>query len=889
MMAASAFYDKTNIVLRNEDNFMRRYLLALKSYNLNNVYVGSYVPPLPRLFYDFCDELGIFVYKEWNAAHYVYPRNTRTGTDGEAGEMEVWLYDTYNHPSIVMYSLGGELFESQKPSFVKSYNDILNPLYDLIKTIDRQDRPVCQSSGRYTWELRKAKTDVCDLHAYAGGLAGSWTDESNYIRKVNGGIRALYGADVKPVISFELSGGRHSPAWEDLNRAKEVLLADPPDRDGFVTLVQQGGLTGHTGARHKSGLYGLRRYADDQIRAKEEDKRMDTYNQIYISKGSFEEIRRCGDLIQGFGPGQDPYDVVDVLVDGELVPVEKDRGYSGGRTVRPLNDKVFVTTEAYPTYRRCYSPRFICLDVFDKNVFAGRAFTATVNAINDIDAESSPWRVRAVIRDPEGIRIGDMTADVGRVQGFKRKRCTLSWPIPGASGTGFYRIELFLYDGDALINDNYYSFFVLNAGDLDETISAGGKQVALYDTSEGRETGRILSDHAIPHTEIEDFEGLSRLQVLIIGARSCDRKVADAGQAIREWVSRGGRLLQYEQAVPGAIPYMPGLSLVKRYGHILSEVIYLSHPIFNGLTYENWDRWNGDIPGVTSGNHGGIFASVISPLNASVLASGCMGVPRGGNDAIRMVVSEVKVGRGTVLLSQAEAVRRYQKDSVATKYLQNTLEYILSDKHYGAEIGGLKIGAVNPDMCGYVDLKTCADVLPETDTQLSSLKGGMSDFGGIRFVVAKSLRPEAAIMKSGERKELLLAGKVTLIYPEAETRFMAGQFDQGGLSLNRAYELYLLHTAAGTRETQKIATYKIHYKDGTAVDLEVKPGVNIGTIETNKDFEQANYVGNGLYLTKWINPHPEKELMKIGIEAGDEGRYLLLGITGRLIREKLHD
>ena len=89
--------------------------------------------------------------------------------------------------------------------------------------------------------------------------------------------------------------------------------------------------------------------------------------QCYVIKNLFEEFRRLGDLIQGIGSNLQPYHVTEVLRNGKF---GDGIGYAGGRLKSPLKNQPFVTTQAYWAFKRVYNPALVCLDVFDKNLFA---------------------------------------------------------------------------------------------------------------------------------------------------------------------------------------------------------------------------------------------------------------------------------------------------------------------------------------------------------------------------------------------------------------------------------------------------------------------------------------------------------------------------------------
>jgi len=672
-VSATTFYMKPRIEVRDEAKFLTRYLLGAKAYNCNMIYTAT--GPHARQVYDLCDELGLLVYYEWAAVGSVFSNPLmEEGWNKDETEIAVWVYGGYNHPSIAMFSLGAELMEGKPPKPHTGYGALLNPAYDLVKSIDKHGRPVCASSGRRSWTRAEDKTDINDLHFYACGINRSWTDQTAGMKAVWKYALAIRKNE-KPVISFELPGHRWSnrdlPALtallEDENKTGKM------DREQFIALLEKEPVN-YEGARWISNLYGVRRYQDDI--GGERGWREYAGYQIYCQKNVIEEIRRAGPLMQGYRPNAVSFDLTEVMEDGKLFPGVS---YGGGRTRGDLAKKVYVETEAHQAFKRVNNPKFVCLDVFDKNVFAGGELKFQVYAINDIDELSKDWRVRVVVKSDDGPVLEDKEAGIGNVEGFRRKLMSYAYSVPVDAGTGFYRIELFLYEGGAIVSDNHYDFFVLGKADLPTEMPTTEK-VALYDTrdtlyKEGIRTRTILEGLAIPHDLLKSFDGLDGYDVLIIGADSLDKTVVAAGDEIKAWIERGGTALQFEQHIGGPVPYWRKLRVLPGKGHIITEIVELNHPVFKGLHYRNMERWN-SLP--RSGTPGEIFRLTLGPLDESVLATGSSGIqPRQSTKSTRMILSEVEIGKGKLLMTQAEATQRYGQDPVATKLIQNLLAYVL--------------------------------------------------------------------------------------------------------------------------------------------------------------------------------------------------------------------
>ncbi len=678
------------IEIDNEGLFLSRYLLAMQGFNANTLYTMG--GPHPRQMYDLCDELGLLVYADWNAAgaYYVNPAMIEGWNQGER-EMQVWAAELYNHPALVMWSLGAELFERYTPKPYSGFNELLNPAYDAMQALDRQGRPICSSSGRGVWLDPDAKTDVNDFHAYPGNIAGSWTEEAGMIRSI--WSYSLGHKPAVPVIQFEMDGGRQ---WNEDRKAVETLLQAERengriDRAKLIELFQQKPY--RMGLPWISSLYGFRRYAAEAARG--DGWREGASGQIYVRKNVGQASRIAGPLLAGYAPNAETFNLMDITVTGEVS--QTTRGWlhtrlgKGWAITDDLAEKRFIEAEGYLTWQRVNNPTLICMDRFDRNVFAGGVVTARVYAINDVDAQSAPWTARCVVRDETGRALDDRAADVGRIGGFKRRMLPWTYAVPPDLPTGFYRVDMYLSAGERIVSDNYESFFVLGQADAMQRVTpAAGRRLALYDSRDrkyktGIRTKDVLDSLQTPCTEITDFASIAEFDVLIVGADSMDEQVRAAGDALKDWISSGGRLLQFEQHVGGTIPYWRQLRLISAKPHILAEIIEANHPVFRSMDYRHMELWN-DLPDLRT--PGEVYRMLLGPLNEDMLATGAIGVPRESAQNNQMAVTETIIGKGRLVMSQMEATQRYGADPLASRLIWNLLDYILSDSLWPAATSG---------------------------------------------------------------------------------------------------------------------------------------------------------------------------------------------------------
>jgi hypothetical protein len=886
------------VVTDNRGNSYRRLLAAYREMGLR-VFLSHSGVFNSDLHYELCDELGLMLY-EWRGS--LWPE-------------ESWVYAVHNHPSVVMFALGNEARHVE-------FRDVLNRAYEAIKRYDRQNRPVCSITGGAP-RVVAPKTDFVDMHIYPGDINNHPLDMRDFIYGYNWDTW-VYHRENLPVVSWEMGGNRIKILPDALGPIHRCIVTLPIDKKEIVRLIASAtpGYQMPAEARWLA-LYGIRRQVEDDwekvIAASGFDPlspsgagRLEQYRQRYVVKTLLEECRRLGDLFQGYGINLMAESTFGMRSAGDnpntVAAFDLQKLCDGG---------ALVTTDGYQDYMRCSRPRFVCADVIDRNVFAPGVLAFRIYAINDTPAESAPWKLRVVLKDSTGKRLCDRTTAIGTVPPFKRRIVPFSWEVPADLPREMYDIEMFLLDGDKAVSDNFERFFVMPRAELAAGIDAGGKKVALYDVGAeaanigGWCTARLLEELKTPYVRLDDLDALDGYQVLIVGARSLDKKVVAAGAAIAAWVRTGGRLLQFEQLQHGALPYLPQMSVVRREGGVVADLMEIGHPAFEGIRRtENWDRWSGEMPEAWLGKVGGIYAALIGPLNQTVQATGVQNTPREARDAVAMLVSEVRMDKGLAFLSQAEATRRYGKDSVATRYLCNVLRHILSDETaYAYPLEGLHLAPVNRARCGYLDLSALAsEEIGEIDPAwVKEVNAGLKGFGNLpfRWDGKSAIVLDQAVGDLTDDTVLDMAKASKLMGPDGGKAANVPDRGEGKLVTTRPESLYFLHRAEREASAEQkgmelkvaeqrgpfeeIGAYVVTYADRTEARIDIDAGNAINFRDSVRDAENAKYVGQGFYVSRWVNPHPDKPIKTIEVKIKSEtARLTVLGITSTLVREKTH-
>lgn len=144
------------------------------------------------------------------------------------------------------------------------------------------------------------------------------------------------------------------------------------------------------------------------------------------------------------------------------------------------------------------------------------------------------------------------------------------------------------------------------------------------------------------------------------------------------------------------------------------------------------------------------------------------------------------------------------------------------------------------------------------DNDLRTLPTGLQYFHGIPFEVAQGGKPGAVMLRGGDRGYLATEAKVAVGRPAAE--------------------LFFLHGCAWAGAGKTAFTARLHYADGTTAEQAVRVGQETtdwwGVRDLGPNARVAwrganNRAPVGLMLLRWPNPHPEKAIRELSLQAGD--------------------
>lgn len=629
--------------------WMRRYVRDLRANHHN--FLRLHGGPWPEWLYDICDEEGLLVMSEWQGQW-----RPEQEVDGRpppiADEVMAMHRRNYNHPSWAILTIANESTDVAAMAHT----------YDYLKPRDGQQRPILTASGGQLYvEPVVHRTDVYGAHRYygMGGYPASFIPTDIELLRLN--VKRFRGTDAFPFIMNECNIVRGG----DLNEAVPDDSYDHYTLDEYLAAARS---HGSTDPERQDKMMPIASIAPNT-------PQRPSWQASQFVKKLVEMFRIDDHLLQGILPWQSS-------------PSQ------GRQNFQP----VFVGTS---------------LNWQDKAEFAGREHTFQVHLRSYDTHPHRDVRLDLRVEDLEGrVVLACAPIDVGDVACGTRMDIDHAWTIPADIATGHYLLKLRLQGPDTTIARNLYELFILGVADQRPAMPAA--RVAVWrprglDGPSGVNVPAILEGLGVAHTVLADgAPDLGAYDVLILpafyGDQPLERRslpmhgtqvvlteipesfkqltdrarpkweeaypgLVAAGPAISQWIEAGGRLLALEQFCEGPVPWQEELRIAESGFNCFVDPVRREHPALADFMIRDFADWEQE--------RGVLIDYTIFPLNQNLIASvatyGYAGHPGG----FGMALAETRIGKGSSILSQFNAVRRYGRDAIATHYVHELLAYAM--------------------------------------------------------------------------------------------------------------------------------------------------------------------------------------------------------------------
>lgn len=542
--------------LGSKYNYMQGLQLLVTRHKANGIMMlRTAHMPMIQEFYDLADEIGLMVYDEWGMC-FVNAIDKKQFEKNNLAELEKFIVRDYNHPSVVLWSLGNENKHGGHPEIAAQ----IDKQYDLLKKIDHQNRPASAFSGVSNVDgfgRNKLKTDFLDIHHYQGMIDSSWVKwypNFDLYYKWNTEIYGVNGKLNLPIIMWECVGAGWGHKYDKsfkLNHADNYLL--------HINKPMNWGIPGANGY---SGAVGLAA-ALDPSRGKH-------YIQSYLAS-RLSEIYRQDKRLAGFGPWFSDYNVPEITRWSQPV--------LGGLRLNSGKDNFLMPRQlALPSARK--------LECFVLNQSSDPL--ADVKVRIDLFCNGKTTCLA-------NVKLGKISAVSDAAE-----KITLTLPA-GKSAVG--EIRLTVFDGQKEIGRNYYRVKLHNAREISSPVSKA-QTVALIGRNPALE--KVLKDLQIPFV-FADAGSVYNWKCAIVapGTGKIDHK------KLLNFAKMGGSLLILEPA-KGKLPVLTDFT-VEAAGNHLTDLVIPAHPVFAGLTQADFELW-------AENPYGETISRALTPANNGVLA-----------------------------------------------------------------------------------------------------------------------------------------------------------------------------------------------------------------------------------------------------------------------------
>lgn len=824
--------------------------------------------------YNICDEIGMLVYFDWSgpSSYPAYDKKWNDSIMESAPEFEDFIRDNYSRPSMAMWSFGNEIYEGHYNLF---FSKNLDRLYSIVKKLDRQNRPICSSTGRQTLEamqagLLKERTDVADDHQYRGAYCGSWQENIAHI-DLYARVANQYYKHPIPKISAEYG------VPSDWARYRGKITVD-----NVVAVLKMPRRTAAFKEAYANMLRDKRAEVGGYLRYKSNYATPDDYidrkalywkHAFRYMKRPMEIYRRAGVKCLGGHTNVQWYDLF-----REFFNDYRAADYP----LSPIS-KWSVTPVFYET-ARCYNPTLVSAGVFNQQPYAGATEKVELFVTNDLNEEAS-FEVVPQLRLESGKLQTFPALKFGIVPAMGQKSLAFEYRTPDTGTIERGDLELYLFKNGKRVGDNYYDIAVFPARKV--TFPA---KCALYDSAGVKYRGLLKTPSTLNALKklgggfevIGDFRNLDRYSHLILGSNCFDRIVLEAGDRIFKWVKNGGKLLVLEQTFCGKVPFLANYSIVSGNPGTHVTLVDPSHPVFKSLRQNDMDSWFGDL--------GRMSQCAIAPMDAGMVAV----MPLAASldpDCYKAVLCDVKLGKGEVILSQIAASGRVRESGAAGEYLASLIDYFARTdvSQYALSVPNAKSGKVlyleDKDAL-FLDLSKAAN-RSFSDDKAGDGKGGWTDFGasadmrnipngkttrlqgGVPF---KILSPAA----NGGKGCIVLKGRLRPGFPALVT----------GIPVNALLNsFYVLHTAMYAREPGIAVRYVLHYEDGEIQVFAADTRYDLPDWWQAQDKRNAKVVfrdgQKSLFMSEFINPYPNRKITSLDIISEGQAIPVVIAVTGR--------
>lgn len=612
--------------LETSRTFAEEYVRFMKSIHVNIIRI-----PDDQTWYDVCDEMGMLV----------FGGNYSAAVDGQSPPKDYdkavkWYCNEkfgpiMHHPSLVMYALTNEVpFNGE---IAKKWVQFLDYAFAKLKIWD----PSRLYIGNAGYGLGKSG-DICDLHRYWGWYYAS-PFTFLHIRDYD---QITFPDKIQPLTFTECVGNYTGP---------DGRYNLTPDHKNPVS---QQNWTGHAPQDQQAQL------ADE--------------HQCFSFKQATELMRRLR-RINPESSGVFPFTIL----------------FRNWHTISTFTDMVAkpVAWQA----KLSYSPVLLSWENWQTQAYAGSEVKPAAHIINDSDDFSDLKNVRLVVRllDKAYTHLTTDTIKLPDIPYYGIYSTEVSVRLPETLFEGNYQLEGLVLSGKQEISRNVTNIFVARKNTLPLT---GSSRVKLYDPL--GISAKAFRINGIPFDLISNADELKATDCVVIGENAADSKLAKAKLVLNSLLNSGARLIVlrqdslHQRFIQKILPFAVKFPLMD-----IDDPTYPSpprpsrnsfninperpdHPVFKGISRSELRVWSDytayreaqkGFPSIYPVTDGFVLADKKDIGKVAILADYSVGLEG-------IALGEFFHGKGSLLLSGFDLVKRANIDPIADRLLRNMISYM---------------------------------------------------------------------------------------------------------------------------------------------------------------------------------------------------------------------
>ncbi|HBG26183.1 MAG: hypothetical protein A2Y10_04040 [Planctomycetes bacterium GWF2_41_51] len=645
-----------------------RYKALIQAYKNTSATAVRWHNPCTKEQIDASDELGFLIYQGWSQS---VPLAATMGLADYNDYLTEYVLQNYNHPSIIAWHFGNELWENSDVPFHDTYS------YDFVRPLDTSGRPIVPDSGSYSFPQLSlpgisSSLDIVDMHNYTGvsfGVLGEpqrrpFTQTTKVMQEAMDRTCDIFGTSILP---FMLGESPRNTVWQ-LCDANDANNWEPPD------------------PCHGQGIYYRKPIGSDNLVRSEIFEEIKKYQQPKFGIGH--GVKHEGFVNYIGNPGVDAGDLkswTDIEVvkycneQYRLMPVVG-VFINGGC---PWTDILEDSFSGINRGKSIFGPILPIAGELPRQLFAGEEVSFNVSVDNKTMTDQPGLKLTACLIDANSHETIFQSAAVTVPTIDDCNHVDVMMSItPSTSFSGKAIVYLLVHTGDANtpVGENLY--YVSVSSDCYESISQS-ESLAVWQPSNRNITATldILDELQVNYDVVTTSEILTGISYDCLLVPPCtvfgpDMVDPDPNDVINlEWysilasvsedVNAGMHLLLLEQLGTGDLGLGRGMEYKHRPGNVTVDPTVWDHPVLTNVPWHKWWIWRGN---------DGDIAPYVFDIGLTTLAT----IGAHYDDELYSLFAEGILGNGLIILSQPDAVSRWGNDAAATLYLRELLNYFIS-------------------------------------------------------------------------------------------------------------------------------------------------------------------------------------------------------------------